>query len=239
MGLRRLVAILEGWIQRLEAETPWPWAEVLERRWFSLVYLVRALAPAPLQAWAPVLAAGLVLVPLGGLLWLSAALLLPSPPTRPEVLTPEVRQPLVTSVTPSLSPTPETAPAPLAPEEPEVTATPGEPPAPAPLTPQERLLATIKEPLERATGSYGVRLTNILRTDFVASLLAIELSADWYDLAPEKQQHLAQELLSQSRSLNFQSLEVKDEQHHLLARSPVLGDQAVILRSRNLSAGQL
>lgn len=106
------------------------------------------------------------------------------------------------------------------------------PPQSAPdLTPEERFLSALQAQVANITEQYaGNPLIASIQPNFAASLLRIQVANEWYDIEPDGQDRLARELLSKSQSLDFSKLELADLAGKLVARSPVVGPDMIILR---------
>lgn len=128
----------------------------------------------------------------------------------------------------------ETPPELIAPQAPEAVKI--EPPPGPVLTPEESLIAGIQKQVAQITSQYAADgLIQSIQANFEGSLLAVKVSDGWYDLTQPQQDKLAAELLRQSQQLDFSKLEMKDSQNTVLARSPVVGDNMVILKRRVLA----
>jgi hypothetical protein len=99
------------------------------------------------------------------------------------------------------------------------------PPKPVKLTPEQKLLAKIQE----STNVYGSDLAQSVKADKVSRNLKVTLAPAWYDLNSEQQDQLSASLLNQAQTLKFKSLELQDAEANLLARSPIVGNEMVIL----------
>ncbi|MBM0740170.1 hypothetical protein JOY44_00675 [Phormidium sp. CLA17] len=147
---------------------------------------------------------------------------------------------------PSPQQTPLTLPLEKAPDEtrettppkiPDVVTAPGPPPAPAPkplpplkLTPEQTLIAQIQEQVADVSNQYVNGLIQSVQANFRSSLLTVKVGDDWYTLEQAQQNKLATEMLKRSQQLNFVKLEMIDSKDNLLARSPVVGSEMVILK---------
>jgi len=74
-------------------------------------------------------------------------------------------------------------------------------------------------------------LLGSVQTNFKRGRLIVALNDDWYQLDPQKQKQLVTDLQNRTRSLNFKKLLVADAQSNLIARSPVTGNEVIILRN--------
>jgi len=76
----------------------------------------------------------------------------------------------------------------------------------------------------------NVFLISVLVLNFKRGRLIVALNDGWYNLEPSQQTQLVTDLQTRSQSLNFKKLFVSDAQNHLIARTPVTGNEVVILR---------
>jgi hypothetical protein len=105
-------------------------------------------------------------------------------------------------------------------------------PAPKPvvkLTPNQKLLAK----LQATTAPYGQpdddNLAQAVRPNKTTKTLEVTLTPGWSKLSSTQQDKLASDLFSQAQTLRFKTLELTDAQNTLLARSPIVGSDMVIL----------
>lgn len=110
------------------------------------------------------------------------------------------------------------------------------PPPPPVLTPEQRLIVTIQEQVNRLTEKYEEGLIDSLEADFLNSLLVLKVDRRWYDLPLEQQKRLANDMLRRSQKLDFSRLEILDLDGHLLARNSVVGSNMVILKAQTFDA---
>ncbi|MEA5533277.1 hypothetical protein [Crocosphaera sp. XPORK-15E] len=150
----------------------------------------------------------------------TSVLLLPQPLSVPKIVqTPsEMPEPKVIETPPRLESPGVPEPIKLAP-----------PPGPK-LTPEQGLIAAIQQEVTELTSQYPTGLIGTIEANFVASRLIVTLGEQWYELPPKRQDTLANAILKRSQTLDFRKLEMIDDQGTLLARSPVVGDQIIILQ---------
>jgi hypothetical protein len=158
-----------------------------------------------------------------------AALTAPDPSVNPANLTPSV------AAVPPATPAPTLAAQPIVPS---VAATASTAPAPvkpsAPvkkLTAQEKLLASLQE----TAGDQG-KLIATAQPNKAAGRLQVNLQSDWYQLDVAQQDQLAQTLFTKAQALKFRSLELLDGKGEILARSPVVGNEMVVLLRQAIDA---
>jgi len=100
-----------------------------------------------------------------------------------------------------------------------------------PLTAEQIAIAKIQTQVSEVANHYGEALLGSVQPNFKRGRLIVALNDSWYQLEPTQQTQLVTDLQTQSRSLNFKKLLVADAENHLIARSPVTGDQVIILRN--------
>lgn len=123
------------------------------------------------------------------------------------------------------APTVKPAPTAVPPSALVAPATPTAPkPAPVKLTPEQKLMAKLQADL----GDQSDLLTGV-KPNKAESRLQISLEPDWYDLPYNQQDRFAQALFDQAQTLRFNSLELLDNQGEVVARSPIVGSEMVIL----------
>lgn len=190
----------------------------LQAFWDATLQKVRSLLPAAwnqkLSDWGLTGAiAGLVVVAL-----LTTVALLPKTPAQ------------VTKTLPKPIDAPPELKAPKPPEPVEVE------PSPTPeLTPEQSLIAAIQNQVAEITGQYGNGLIKSIQANFPGSRLVVKVSDGWYDLKEPKQNKLADDILRRSKELDFSKVEITDMKGTLLARSPVVGSNMVILKRQQLA----
>ncbi|HAC64010.1 MAG TPA: hypothetical protein DCF68_10840 [Cyanothece sp. UBA12306] len=132
---------------------------------------------------------------------------------------------------------------PSEPPQPKVVPTPPQLEAPAPsepleilpppepvFTPEQNLIAAIQQQVSDLTSQYPEELIGSIEANFPASRLIVTLGEQWYQLNTKKQDLLAQSIFKRSQGLDFRKLEIIDLQGQVIARSPVVGNQVIILR---------
>ncbi|MUL36462.1 hypothetical protein [Gloeocapsopsis dulcis] len=163
--------------------------------------------------------------------------------TIPPIAVPEPSQPIVEPIQEEPKPIP--APSELvAPEPPQaVTEAPSPVPSEVPSepiiepmlpvvepTPEQSLIAAIEKQVAQVSDRYGDGIIQSLQVNFPANSLTVILKTDWYNLEPSQQDKLTVQMFQRAKELDFIYLEVVDPQGNLLARSPVVGENMVILK---------
>ncbi|WP_421654877.1 hypothetical protein [Leptothermofonsia sp. ETS-13] len=115
--------------------------------------------------------------------------------------------------------------------------TPVAKPAPPPLklTPEQKLIARIQDQVAEVSNQYVNGLIQAVQANFRSSRLIVKVGPGWYGLSLVQQNKLADEMLGRARQLNFSKLEITDSEGILLARSPVIGSEMLILKRENSS----
>ncbi len=100
----------------------------------------------------------------------------------------------------------------------------------SPISPEQIMISDIQAQVAGVTKQYGEALIQSVQTNFKLGRLIVQLSDAWYQITPQKQEQLMADLFQRSTTLNFKKLLVADSTNHLLARSPAIGGEMVILR---------
>lgn len=177
-----------------------------------------------------------------------------SPKPQPKKV-PEVKVIPPPAAKPAPTPTPKAAPAKPITEFPKPTPAPSAspvptpvvspspapkpPPAPPPLklTPEQTLIARIQDQVAEVSDQYVSGLIQSVQANFRASRLTVKVGDGWYTLMAPQQDSLANDVLKRAQQLNFIKLEIVDANGSLLARSPVIGSEMVVLKRSLQPAG--
>lgn len=142
-------------------------------------------------------------------------------PIEPEIAEPEVTKPEVAEIPEELT----------EPAEPEAIATL---PAPAPiLTPEQQLLLSIQEQVADAANPYAKDVVQTIEANLQTSRLGVNVSDAWYSLPSARQDKLANALRDRAQDLDFNTLQIKDSTGSVVARSPIVGSEMVILKRQS------
>ncbi len=95
-------------------------------------------------------------------------------------------------------------------------------------------IGEIQAQLTAVSALYGEGLVQSVQANLPRSRLTVNLSDGWYRLTATGQDNLAMDLLQRAGDLQFEALEVRSPAGELLARSPVVGHQMVILQRQPL-----
>ncbi|MFP4222364.1 MAG: hypothetical protein ACLFSH_17515 [Phormidium sp.] len=173
-------------------------------------------------------------------------------PDRPQE---EPEPSLAPSAPPAVAETPQLpqeTPPEMSPEPFPASPEPVQPSAPAKkpiqLTPEQQLIAAVRSQISDVARPYedchrsGLNLTqqeecsednrfvSRISANFEADLLRVEITRQWYDLDGKERSKLANGLWSKAQRLDFSHVEIVDQQGVLVARSPVVGHDVIILR---------
>lgn len=187
--------------------------------WEMALAKIRTRLPAPVNQKLPnntaltgAIAAVVIL-----LLWSISALLPGNPPQAAQVPS-QVKAPSGIKAPPQLK-------APKAPQPVETLS----PPTPV-LTPEQRLIASIQNRVNEITSQYANGLIQSIQVNFQSSRLTVGVNDDWYGFGAAQQDKLATDMWRRAQELDFKDLEILDSQGALVARTPVVGSNMVILK---------
>lgn len=221
------------WDDALEPEPPEPVTGIdrafpsfagLQSWWDGILRVIRSIMPSALvnklSDWAITgILAGILVI-----LLTTSVLLLPRPLNQVAKSPAEPPQPKVVA-TPPLLESPET-PQPvkvLPPPEPE-------------FTPEQNLIGAIQQEVIDLTSQYPEGLIGSIEANFSASRLIVTVGKQWYQLTPRRQNTLANSISERAQRLDFRKLEMIDSQGELVARSPVVGNEIIIMRRQDLGS---
>ena len=97
------------------------------------------------------------------------------------------------------------------------------------LTPDQNFIATLNTKIANLDRSQD-ELVAMVTPDLEADLVTVTLTDDWYEISTNRQDKLLSDLFKRSRQLKFTQLKIADSQQNLIARSPVVGKEMVVLR---------
>lgn len=100
----------------------------------------------------------------------------------------------------------------------------------APVSPEQIMVTDIQSQVAAVSKKYGEALIQSVQTNFRLGRLVVQLTDAWYQLNPVKQEQLMADILERSQSLSFKKVLVADPEHNLIARSPAVGNEMVILK---------
>jgi hypothetical protein len=145
-------------------------------------------------------------------------------------------KPAVIAASPKPSPvaaaSPKPSPVAIASPKPIPMAEPVEPPkviASKPAIPTVDL-AAIQAQLSSSIAAIGENLVDSVQAQETTHTLSVALKEDWSGLSTANQTQVAQTLLKKSQQLKFNKLELRDNSGELVARSPLIGNDVIILK---------
>lgn len=98
-------------------------------------------------------------------------------------------------------------------------------------TPEQTLIASLRSRITQLIQDYPADLVDSVEVDLPRNSLVVKVSDQWYGLGESKQNDIANQILERSRQLSFKKLKLQDSSGLLVARSPVIGEQIVILEN--------
>ena len=98
------------------------------------------------------------------------------------------------------------------------------------LTPEQTFLAGIKQSISSYNSQLHDELIASVKVDFERSFLQVKLEPLWYDLSDVQQDRLADDIWRHAKDMAFAKIELADGDGTILARSPVVGKDMVILQ---------
>jgi hypothetical protein len=98
------------------------------------------------------------------------------------------------------------------------------------LTSEQNLIAAIEDKERELIEDYTNDLVTLIEPNFEDNIVTITVADNWYNMEFSKQDRITDEILKKSRQLEFNKLKIIDSQNNLVARSPVVGKNIVILR---------
>jgi hypothetical protein len=237
-ALRGMIGVLEGVVVKLEAapaaDTTPSFLDKSQNWWGAALAKIRSLLPEISSNLSNTALTGIIAGIAVILFWTTSALLSEKPQPSKVASVPDsepIPAPTITT-SPELTTPPELV-APAAPEPIEVTPSPEPEPSPTPvveLTPEQNLIASIENQVAEISDRYADGLIQSIQANFQGSRLTVKVGDDWYNLKQSQQDKLATRMLERSKELDFSHLEITDPQGTLLARSPVVGTDMVILK---------
>jgi hypothetical protein len=100
---------------------------------------------------------------------------------------------------------------------------------PPPLTPEQSLIAGIQNKVDEITARLGGGLVKSFEANFSSSRLTVKVAEDWYGLSETEQNQIVNQMFKEANLLDFSNLEVLNMEGKLIARSPVIGSEMIIL----------
>jgi hypothetical protein len=102
-------------------------------------------------------------------------------------------------------------------------------PATPTVSPEAELIKAVQSRLQTLAGLYPAGLITNLELDAQQGLATVTVSDLWRSLATDQQQQTAQSLWQQAVTYQMAKLEVRSSTDQLLARSPIVGGEAIVV----------
>ena len=96
-------------------------------------------------------------------------------------------------------------------------------------TPEQNLIAALKTKVQELTQSYPSQYIAKVEVNLPNNSLLVRVTDDWYNLEEPRQNSLGNEILQRSREYSFSKLQLQDSQGTLVARSPVIGNNIILV----------
>jgi len=108
------------------------------------------------------------------------------------------------------------------------------------LEPEQTRIAEIQAQVSRISRAYATGLIQSVEVNLPENSLIVNIGENWYGLVKTQQDVVAQELYERAKELEFGTLKLRDPEGMVVARNPVVGPEAVVLkRSRSADADLL
>jgi hypothetical protein len=101
-------------------------------------------------------------------------------------------------------------------------------------SPEQAFIEAIQGQLSDLTSQYSDDLIQTLSVDINRNLLIVQLNPSWYQISDDRQDRVTDRMWLQAKANHFSKLEVQDAQGGSIARSPVVGNHAIILQRRQV-----
>ncbi|MGI0492557.1 hypothetical protein ACN4EG_12285 [Alkalinema pantanalense CENA528] len=100
-----------------------------------------------------------------------------------------------------------------------------------PLSPEQKLLVFLQEPLQKQNPDLA-KVVMAVKPQATTEGLQLVMGDTWRSLSTDNQDRLANTMLQQAQQKNLTELELIDSEGAVLARSPIVGSEMVILQRR-------
>ena len=97
-------------------------------------------------------------------------------------------------------------------------------------SPEQNLVAALETKLKELVQAYPSEVIQNIQISLTESSLLVQVTDGWYELEPERQNSLGNDILERSRAFGFDKLELKDNSGILVARNPIIGEKVIILQ---------
>jgi hypothetical protein len=99
------------------------------------------------------------------------------------------------------------------------------------ISPERQLATALNTRLAQIASQYPDDLVSNISIDSTGDRLTVKLAPAWLEIDSAQQQQSIAKLWQQARSLQFSKLEISDNEGNLIARSPVVGNEMILVRS--------
>ena len=103
---------------------------------------------------------------------------------------------------------------------------------PPQISPERAFIDTIQTQLADLTKEYPNDLIATLQVDLPQDLAIVKLTPTWYQLPDLEQDRLVDRMWLQAQSNHFSKLELQDIEGNSIARTPVVGQQMIIIKRK-------
>jgi hypothetical protein len=100
--------------------------------------------------------------------------------------------------------------------------------------PEQTFIEAIQTQFNDITSQYADDIIQTLQVDLDRDRLIVQLNPAWYTIGDDGQNRLTDKMWLQAQTNHFTKLEIRDDRGNPVARSPVVGQHAIVLQ-RQLS----
>lgn len=97
-------------------------------------------------------------------------------------------------------------------------------------SPEQAFIEAIQRQVSDITSQYPDEIIQTLNIDVNRDRLIVRLNPIWYQIGDDRQNQITAQMWLQAKANHFSKLEVQDAQGNLIARSPVVGREMIILQ---------
>jgi hypothetical protein len=128
---------------------------------------------------------------------------------------------------PEIAPAGAEVPAPIVSDQPNSNATTAG-------SPEQIFIEAIQRQITDITSQYPDEIIQTLNIDVNRDQLIVSLNPIWYQISEDRQSQLTAKMWLQAKANHFSKLELQDSQGNSIARSPVVGQEMIILQRKQL-----
>jgi hypothetical protein len=103
-------------------------------------------------------------------------------------------------------------------------------------SPEQLFAKSLIAELDRSIGEYPDDIVESISVDLPRDRLIVKVNPQWYAMAEDRQEDLAHRIWQQTRANQLTRLELEDLEGRTVARSPVIGDRAIVIRHHQNNA---